>query len=71
MAFATETRSTGASIVERIAAYAEEFKTRRAQYRMYRQTVKELSALTARELDDLGVHRSMIQSIAHEAAYKN
>ena len=34
-----------------------------------RQTVRELNALTTRDLDDLGISRSMITRLAHEAAW--
>ena len=40
-----------------------------AKYRTYRQTVNELSALSDRALADLGLSRSMIQSVARETAY--
>ena len=46
-------------------------RSRVGQYRVYRQTLSELQALSQRELSDLGIHRSMIRSIAHEAAYKD
>lgn len=36
--------------------------------RIYRTTVAELSRLSARELDDLGITRSDINRIAREAA---
>lgn len=39
--------------------------------RQARKTVRELSALSTRELDDLGINRSMIRSVAIEAAYNN
>ncbi|RYH02673.1 DUF1127 domain-containing protein [Salipiger sp. IMCC34102] len=39
--------------------------------RVYSATVRELSALSNRELDDLGISRSMVKSIAAEAAYGN
>jgi len=39
------------------------------RYRVYRTTVNELSQLSGRDLADLGIHRSAIRSIAHEAAY--
>ncbi|MDZ4136098.1 MAG: DUF1127 domain-containing protein [Paracoccaceae bacterium] len=39
--------------------------------RVYTQTVRELNALSSRELNDLGIHRSMITRIALEAAYGN
>ena len=44
-------------------------RTRFAQYRVYRQTVRELSALSDRNLADLGLSRSMIRSVARETAY--
>ncbi|WBU65731.1 DUF1127 domain-containing protein [Paracoccus aerodenitrificans] len=41
----------------------------RARRAIYRQTVNELSALSNRELNDLGISRSMITRIATEAAW--
>lgn len=40
-----------------------------SDYRLYRATIAELSALSERELSDLGIHRSMIRSIARQAIY--
>ncbi|MDF2140214.1 DUF1127 domain-containing protein [Paenirhodobacter sp. CAU 1674] len=40
-----------------------------ARRRVYRQTLRELQALSTRELSDLGIHRSMITRVAQEAAY--
>ncbi|MFK7901834.1 MAG: DUF1127 domain-containing protein [Nitratireductor sp.] len=34
------------------------------KWRSYRRTVNELSALSNRELNDLGIHRSSIQTVA-------
>lgn len=50
-----------------IAALLETAKTRFARYRLYRQTVRELSGLSDRELADLGLHRSMIRQVARQA----
>ena len=36
---------------------------------VFNRTVRELSALSARELADLGIERSMITRVANEAAY--
>jgi uncharacterized protein YjiS (DUF1127 family) len=36
--------------------------------RIYNETVRELGALSNRELADLGIHRSMITRIAIEAS---
>ena len=50
------------------AALIETAKTRFARYRMYRRTVNELSALSDRDLADLGLQRSMIRRLAMQAA---
>ena len=38
---------------------------------VYTRTVRELNQLSARELADLGIHRSAIRGLAREAAYGN
>ncbi|AZV77503.1 DUF1127 domain-containing protein [Parasedimentitalea marina] len=50
-------------------ALAEAAWDRFTQYRLYRKTLVELSMLTRRELADLGLNRSMLKNVAHEAAY--
>lgn len=40
-----------------------------SRYRVFARTQAELNALSARELDDLGISRSMITRLAYEAAY--
>lgn len=42
-----------------------------ARRRVYNRTYAELSALTTRELDDLGISRAMISRLAYEAAFEN
>lgn len=42
---------------------------RRATRRIYRTTLTELSALSGRELADLGIHPTEVKRIAWEAAY--
>ena len=37
--------------------------------RIYMRTYRELNALSTRELQDLGISRSMISRLAYEAAY--
>lgn len=49
----------------RVAATRSDY----AKWRVYRKTVTELAALSDRDLADLGLSRSMISTIAHEAAY--
>lgn len=53
-----------ARIIDALHLLAE----RRAQRRIYRQTRRELMELSNRALDDLGLSRSMIESVAREAA---
>ena len=47
----------------------ESFKKAMQQRAMYRKTINELSALSNRELNDLGLCRSMIADVAHNAVY--
>lgn len=69
MAFAaniTNARGNGLSaIAANIVASVKEAQARR---RVFKQTFNELQSLTNRELADLGINRSMIRSIALEAA---
>ena len=39
-------------------------------YRLYSKTIAELNSLSARELSDLGLSRSMIKYAAHAAVYE-
>ncbi|WP_424987832.1 DUF1127 domain-containing protein [Microbulbifer sp. S227A] len=52
------------------ADWLQGLKTRFQNYRVYRETLNELSALSDRELADLGLHRSMLRRVAHQAAYE-
>ena len=61
--------TTTPSLFARIGAGVEELVNRYRTYRLYRETYYSLSALTDRELMDLGVHRSEIRQVALEAAY--
>ncbi|MCH2163443.1 MAG: DUF1127 domain-containing protein [Marinovum sp.] len=45
-------------------------KLRVGRYRNYLRTRAELEALSARELADLGLSRSMIRRAAYKAAYE-
>lgn len=54
----------------RVANVFNSLRARRAQYNVYRTTVSELEALSARELDDLGINRGTIRAIAYKAAYE-
>ena len=53
----------------RLSAAIQRMQENRARRVIYRQTVRELNALTNRDLADLGISRSMITRLAHEAAW--
>lgn len=70
MAFVTETYTPRLSIKERFAAARTRWQDASEKYRVYRRTFNELSALSDRDLADLGLHRSLIAATAHKAAYQ-
>lgn len=41
-----------------------------SEHRAFRTTLTELSALSDRELADLGLHRSELRAVARTAAYR-
>lgn len=61
-AAAASSKDSGVSVF--FANVAERFR----QYRVFRETYNELSALSDRELSDLGLSRSMIRRLALEAS---
>lgn len=69
MAYVNSTRSLNISIADRFGNLAKSVKLALHRRRLFNRTVRELSALSDRELADLGIHASMIKQIATEAAY--
>lgn len=69
MAYITTSRAPGISLIERIQNFRAVAADKAAKRKVYRTTVHELSALSNRDLADLGIHRSAIKSLALEAAY--
>lgn len=67
-------RSTAALIPAAILSWISDLSSfisrYRACWRVYRQTKWELSALTDRELSDIGIQRSDVARIAKEASEK-
>lgn len=53
----------------RVMAAIHRVQENRARRAVYRQTVRELNALTSRDLDDLGINRAMITRLAEDAAW--
>jgi uncharacterized protein YjiS (DUF1127 family) len=69
MAYVNSTRSLNISFADRLGNIAKSVKFALNRRRLFNRTVRELNALSDRELADLGIHGSMIKQIATEAAY--
>jgi len=69
MAYATDFRSGHHGLIsDRVHAVMANFRKAREQRKAYRQTYDELTDLSPRELDDLGICSGQIPFIAREAA---
>ena len=62
-------RLSVSTLITRVQAAIVALKQAARRRAVYRRTVRELNALTAREMTDLGIHPSMINDVAREAAY--
>ena len=69
MAYVNSTRAAHTSAADRFTGLFAGFSAALQRRRVYTQTLSELRALSDRELADLGIVRSMIASVAREAAY--
>ena len=69
MAYVSSGRNQGLSFGARINEIVSLARESLAAYRIYRETHRELSSLSDRELSDLGIARSMITRISMDAAY--
>ena len=68
MAYTSSTTAQTGAVPGRVLTLIEELKAKFDRYRLYRQTLNELSALGNRELADLGLNRSMLKRVAYQAA---
>ena len=71
MAYSNTVADHRPGLGERLGMFVRHVQDVRAREAVRRRTHRELSELSDRDLADLGVHRSMIGQLAHEAAYKN
>lgn len=69
MAYVSSSRTAGNGVVERLATVVRVIRDMIERRRVYNRTLRELRALSNRELADLGLHRAMITRVAAEAAY--
>lgn len=70
MAYLNTQTAPFTSLTARIARGLSTLMTRYRQYRMYRETFEGLSALTNRELADLGLNRSELRYVARKSAQR-
>jgi uncharacterized protein YjiS (DUF1127 family) len=69
MAYTNSTPVLHADQASRAAGLLGALRTAISRRAVYGRTVRELSALSNRELADLGIDRTMITRVANEAAY--
>jgi uncharacterized protein YjiS (DUF1127 family) len=68
MAYVNTTSAPTTSFFARIGTAFDTLATRFKKYRLYRETFHGLSALSNRELQDLGLNRSELRSVSWEAS---
>lgn len=69
MAHIQHTQTVGFDVLARVRAAFEQFQEKRELRAKYAQTVRELSSMSTRELDDIGVDRYDIRRIANMHVY--
>ncbi|MBL4812254.1 MAG: DUF1127 domain-containing protein [Rhodobacteraceae bacterium] len=69
MAYATQNSAVGTHSGQWLRDFGAKLAERYTQYVNCRKTEAELFKLSDRELNDLGISRSMIRTIAHTSAY--
>jgi uncharacterized protein YjiS (DUF1127 family) len=69
MAYVNSSRTVNISMADRFGSISKSVKLALRRRALFSQTVRELNALSDRELADLGIHASMIKDIAKQAAY--
>ena len=69
MAYANNVHFSNNGIFSAVNTLRENIVGRISRYMHYRATLTELSNLDERQLEDMGITRSMITSISAEAAY--
>jgi len=69
MAHTSDVRLFGTSMFSNLAGLRSAIANRVDQHRIYSNTLRELESLSNRELNDLGLSRHTLKTIAREAAY--
>ncbi|MBU2891054.1 DUF1127 domain-containing protein [Celeribacter halophilus] len=71
MAYTNDIRNASTASTVPFGGLFKALAERVARYRVYRETLLELSGLDDRDLSDLGLSRASIKAVAYEAAYGN
>lgn len=72
MAYETNSISgVGTGLMDRLNSLVADYRAKAARRKVYRDTLRELSALSHRELCDLGLNHSEIKRVAYQAAYES
>jgi uncharacterized protein YjiS (DUF1127 family) len=71
MAYANDINSAAPASSASFGGVFKSLAERFARYRVYSETLLELSVLDDRDLADLGMSRASIRAVAYEAAYGN
>ncbi|MDG4647704.1 DUF1127 domain-containing protein [Roseibacterium sp. SDUM158017] len=69
MAYVSSNRTTTVSVGTRFAEIGKQAAEAFTAWKLYRRTLNELQGLSARELADLGLNRSMLRRAAFDAVY--
>ncbi len=70
MTFVNDIRHFEADVLSRVGSAARSFGEGFEKRRQFKNTVRELSALEDRDLDDLGVNRCDIREIAYRSIFE-
>lgn len=70
MAYVNTTTTHTSSLFARIGTAFDALATRYKKHRLYRETFDGLSALSNRELTDLGLNRSELRRVSREASHR-
>ena len=63
--------AAGFGLADRFNAFVADYRAKAAQRKIYRDTLNELRNLSNRDLDDLGLNRTMLKRVAYQAAYES
>jgi uncharacterized protein YjiS (DUF1127 family) len=65
----TNTQTRNRDIFAILDGWLDAVKLNRRRNAIYRQTLRELSSLSERELNDIGLSRSQVQQVSLQAAH--